>query len=281
MLEGLDEHWIEAGTRRYVSYTNLDPGTYTLRVRGSNNDGVWNTDGTELVITIVPPYWRTWWFRILVVAAVAGFLFVMYRYRVNKLLEIERIRTSIASDLHDDIGSTLTEIALYSDVGTPGAAAPPVRRPAVGRRTYETLLAARRDRHDITVADRCDERYRLVHRSPERFLRIPSPPHPDACHEDAGGQGDQLRDRYPGISHITPASRSGRAGGSSSSTRKRSTIVLRHAQATRVTLTLRREGRMLIMSDRGQRYRIRSRVRAAGGTGCTTCGREHVPSVAN
>ncbi len=116
-LEGLDEHWIEAGTRRYVSYTNLDPGRYTLRVRASNNDGVWNDEGTTLAITIVPPYWRTWWFRILVAAAIAGILFLMYRYRVNKLLEIERIRTSIATDLHDDIGSSLTEIALYSDVG--------------------------------------------------------------------------------------------------------------------------------------------------------------------
>lgn len=117
MLEGLDEHWIDAGTRRYVSYTNLDPGDYTLRVRGSNNDGIWNEEGTTLAITIVPPYWRTWWFRVLAVAALGTFLFLMYRYRVNKLLEIERIRTSIATDLHDDIGSTLTEIALTSDVG--------------------------------------------------------------------------------------------------------------------------------------------------------------------
>jgi len=116
-LDGLDEEWIRSGTRRYVSYTNLDPGRYTLRVRGSNNDGIWNELGATLAITIVPPYWRTWWFRVLAIAAIAGILFLMYRYRVNKLLEIERIRTSIATDLHDDIGSTLTEIALYSDVG--------------------------------------------------------------------------------------------------------------------------------------------------------------------
>lgn len=116
-LEGLDDEWIQAGTRRYVSYTNLDPGRYVLRVKGSNNDGIWNETGTTLAMRIVPPYWRTWWFRALAIAAIAGILFLMYRYRVNKLLEIERIRTSIATDLHDDIGSTLTEIALYSDVG--------------------------------------------------------------------------------------------------------------------------------------------------------------------
>lgn len=117
MLEGLDPGWIDAGTRRYASYTNLDPGDYTLRVRGSNNDGIWNDQGASLAITIVPPYWRTWWFRLLAAAATAALLFLMYRYRVRKLLEIERLRTSIATDLHDDIGSTLTEIALVSDVG--------------------------------------------------------------------------------------------------------------------------------------------------------------------
>jgi ligand-binding sensor domain-containing protein/signal transduction histidine kinase len=117
MLEGLDKSWIDAGHRRYASYTNLDPGIYTLRICASNNDGIWNDTGTSMAITIVPPYWRTWWFRVAVVAVLAAILLLMYRYRVRKLLEIERIRTSIATDLHDDIGSTLTEIALFSDVG--------------------------------------------------------------------------------------------------------------------------------------------------------------------
>lgn len=117
MLEGLDANWINAGSRRYASYTNLDPGTYTLRVKGSNNDGIWNERGVAMAIVITPPYWKTWWFRSLLVATVAALLFLMYRYRVQKLLEIERIRASIATDLHDDIGSTLTEIALFSDVG--------------------------------------------------------------------------------------------------------------------------------------------------------------------
>lgn len=118
MLEGLDKNWIAApALRRYASYTNLDPGSYVLRVKGSNNDGIWNTAGVAMEITIAPPYWKTWWFRILAALTVAAILYGMYRYRVTRLLEIERIRSSIATDLHDDIGSTLTEIALYSDVG--------------------------------------------------------------------------------------------------------------------------------------------------------------------
>jgi signal transduction histidine kinase len=116
-LEGLDGNWVNAGTRRFAIYTNIDPGTYTLRVKGSNNDGIWNNEGVSVAIVIPPPYYKTWWFRGLVLALIALALVLMYRYRVKKLLEIERIRASIATDLHDDIGSTLTEIALFSDVG--------------------------------------------------------------------------------------------------------------------------------------------------------------------
>ncbi len=117
MLEGLDQSWIDAGTRRFASYTNLDPGQYVFRWRGSNSDGVWNEKGAFVELTINPPYWKTWWFRSLVFMAAVGTLLLLYRLRVNKLIAIERIRTSIATDLHDDIGSTLTEIALFSEVG--------------------------------------------------------------------------------------------------------------------------------------------------------------------
>ncbi len=60
-LEGFDNDWIYAGTRRYATYTNLDGGTYTFRVKGSNNDGVWNEEGTSIKIIISPPPWKTWW----------------------------------------------------------------------------------------------------------------------------------------------------------------------------------------------------------------------------
>lgn len=60
-LEGFDPGWMEAGGARQVTYTNLDPGGYTFRVRGSNNDGVWNRDGAAIGITVNPPLWATWW----------------------------------------------------------------------------------------------------------------------------------------------------------------------------------------------------------------------------
>ena len=115
-LEGFDPDWIHTGDRRYASYTNLDAGRYTFRVKAANNDGVWNEAGISLELRILPPFWETWWFRLLILAALLTAIWALHRYRVSKLLEIERVRVRIASDLHDDVGSTLTKIALYSDL---------------------------------------------------------------------------------------------------------------------------------------------------------------------
>lgn len=101
-LEGFDQDWTYVNaSKRFATYTNLDPGTYTFRVIASNNDGVWNESGASMSITVLPPWWETWWFRImLVLAAVAGVLLYNYlrirsvRIR-NKFLEEEvKIRTA-------------------------------------------------------------------------------------------------------------------------------------------------------------------------------------------
>ena len=84
-LEGFEETWNYVGTRRNGQYTNLPGGTYTLRVKGSNNDGVWNEAGTAVKITIVPPFWQTWWFVGAAILALAGFFYGGYRLRVRNL----------------------------------------------------------------------------------------------------------------------------------------------------------------------------------------------------
>lgn len=116
MMEGFDKDWVNAGTRRYASYTHLDPGEYIFRVKGSNNDGVWNEQGASVNIVIQPAYWQTWWFRAFVVFVVAGIFYGFYRYRIANLLRVERLRSRIAADLHDDVGSNLSSIALASQL---------------------------------------------------------------------------------------------------------------------------------------------------------------------
>lgn len=115
-LDGFDKDWVQSGTRRYASYTHLDPGTYVFTVKGSNNDGKWNKAGTSISIIIRPPYWQTWWFRFLVAIVVIALVALAYNYRVARLLEIERLRVRISTDLHDEIGSNLSAIALQSDL---------------------------------------------------------------------------------------------------------------------------------------------------------------------
>ncbi len=92
-LEGFDKEWTYSGNRRFATYTNLNPGEYIFRVKASNNDGVWNEKGTSLHITILPPFWQTWIFKISVLCVTLLGLYSIYRWRVyavqsqNKKLE--------------------------------------------------------------------------------------------------------------------------------------------------------------------------------------------------
>ncbi|MFH1926839.1 MAG: triple tyrosine motif-containing protein [Chloroflexota bacterium] len=84
-LEGFDQNWVYAGTRRYQSYTNLKGGDYVFRVKGSNNDEVWNAEGLAVHIKVKPPVWEMWWFRIIAGLLLIGGLFVGYRLRIRNI----------------------------------------------------------------------------------------------------------------------------------------------------------------------------------------------------
>jgi ligand-binding sensor domain-containing protein/signal transduction histidine kinase len=115
-LEGFDPDWIHSGARRYASYTNVDPGEYVFLMKGANSDGVWNERGAAINILITPPFWKTWWFRILAFAAIGALVWSAYRYRVNQLLQIERLRTRLSADLHDEIAGNLSSIAMFGKI---------------------------------------------------------------------------------------------------------------------------------------------------------------------
>jgi len=111
-LEGLETKWNEMDSgRRFATYTTLSPGQYVFRVQGSNNRGIWNEDGVSLHIRILPPWWGTWWFSALCVAAFLAMMWGIHELRLRQLaaqfnvrLE-ERVseRTRIARDLHDTL----------------------------------------------------------------------------------------------------------------------------------------------------------------------------------
>ncbi|QJE03103.1 response regulator [Massilia forsythiae] len=85
-LAGFDQEWIEAdAAKRFATYTNLDPGTYVFQVRAANKDRIWSDSAATLEITILPPYWKTWWFRSLGGLLALGVGYGLYRYRVDEL----------------------------------------------------------------------------------------------------------------------------------------------------------------------------------------------------
>jgi signal transduction histidine kinase len=115
-LEGFNDNWINSYNTHTATYTNLDPGTYVFRVKGSNKDGIWNEDGASLTITILPPWYETWWFRTLMVLTFLFAVYAIYRYRLQQALKLVAVRNRIATDLHDEIGSNLSNISIFSNV---------------------------------------------------------------------------------------------------------------------------------------------------------------------
>ena len=117
-LEGADKDWQRVNGPLDVYYTLLPPGHYTFKVRARNEEGIYSKNITSLRIHIRPPFYRTIWFYALVVLAIAGLLYYLYKLRIRRLLQVERIRTRLARDLHDDMGSTLSTINILSNMAT-------------------------------------------------------------------------------------------------------------------------------------------------------------------
>ena len=124
-LNNLDSDWAEAGTKRVATYNYIPPGKYEFQVTACNNDGVWNQAGASLKFELLPYFWQTTWFHLLgglaTTLAAGGAVWFDTRRRMRRRLEraerlrdIERERARIAQDIHDDLGASLTRIAMLS-----------------------------------------------------------------------------------------------------------------------------------------------------------------------
>jgi ligand-binding sensor domain-containing protein len=114
-MEGLDKDWVDAGTQNFVRYPNIQAGTYTFYVKASNSDGVWNDTPKALVIRIIPPFYKTWWFITLCLLATMALVGYIVYLRLSKVIALQKIRLNLYENLHDDIGSRLTAIVLTVD----------------------------------------------------------------------------------------------------------------------------------------------------------------------
>ncbi len=115
-LDGINKDWIKADRQFFASYSLLPPGKYIFSVYCENIEGIRCSSITSFPIYIKPPIWQTRWFISTMLLLVALIIYAVHRARVNKLLAVEKIRTRVARDLHDDMGSTLSTINILSSM---------------------------------------------------------------------------------------------------------------------------------------------------------------------
>lgn len=114
-MKGLDQGW-QITRERTIRYPSLSPGEYEFQLRAYNADGIESASRARFAFDIAYPYYLRWWFFLLIVLIIIGLILFSVRYfKVKKQVDIERMRVQIASDLHDDVGSSLTELALQTD----------------------------------------------------------------------------------------------------------------------------------------------------------------------
>jgi len=126
-LEGYETAWVDAGPNRSARYSRLPPGQYRFQVLACNQDGVWNRKGSRLALVIEPPFWRTWWFLCGAgagfLAAVGGLVYYFSTLKLRRQLErarreeaVEKERSRIARDIHDQLGASLTRVTFLSEL---------------------------------------------------------------------------------------------------------------------------------------------------------------------
>ncbi len=127
-LEGHERTWTERpGNERWVRYPKLPHGQYQFRLKACNEDGVWNQTPVSLAITVLPPFWQTWWFvtasTLCLVGIIAGSVHYVSTQKLQRQLvalrhqeALERERARIARDLHDELGANLTQVALLGEL---------------------------------------------------------------------------------------------------------------------------------------------------------------------
>ncbi len=115
-LEGLDNDWREADKTSQAIYSYLPPGTYTFMLRSQDAEGNYGKKITKLVIRVRPPFWRTWWFYAALVLAGICILYFIDRQRIRQLKDMQRVRSEIATQLHQDVTTTLSNINLLGEM---------------------------------------------------------------------------------------------------------------------------------------------------------------------
>jgi two-component sensor histidine kinase len=115
-LAGVDKNWLPANNPGFARYANLKPGRYLFNVKAANIDGFISPALKTIIIEIASPFYMAWWFYLLCILVVASLVYAYTRFRIAQINRLYAVRNRIANDLHDDVGSALSTISLYSEV---------------------------------------------------------------------------------------------------------------------------------------------------------------------
>lgn len=138
MLQGADKEWRSITASDNVTYSQLQPGSYTFKVMAQNGDGVWSEYAAQKSFTLSRPFYTTLTFYFLCAVIFLTGLWFIYQYRVNEIKRLHTIRTNISNDLHDDIGSTLSSITMMSNLVKQKIASDPVQSAAIASQIEES-----------------------------------------------------------------------------------------------------------------------------------------------
>jgi signal transduction histidine kinase len=116
LLDGSGAGWSIPSRDRSLHFAGLAPGSYKLSVRAVDMLGHSISDPVMATFRVMPQFWQTWWFQMLCLVCAAGLAFVIHRYRISRLIAVQNLRSRIALDLHDEVGSGLTQIAIWSEL---------------------------------------------------------------------------------------------------------------------------------------------------------------------
>ncbi|MFI5156316.1 MAG: two-component regulator propeller domain-containing protein [Chitinophagales bacterium] len=115
-LDGVDKDWKYVGNKGESQYASLEPGSYLFHAKAAAGNGIMSGNEDRIMVIIAPPFWRQWWFIAGALILVFSIIYILYRLRIRQFVRLERLRSRISSDLHDDIGSTLSSISIISDL---------------------------------------------------------------------------------------------------------------------------------------------------------------------
>lgn len=154
-LEGLETNW-NTSNNNIAVYNNLAPGKYVLQVKAANSAGVWNEKPIKLTIIVQPPFYKTWWFTVLCLLCIIAITYALIQQRINNIKAKYFLRNKIASDLHDEIGSTLTSINILSNVSKQAMDLQPVQAREMLEQISEQSKNIQQNMSDIVWSIRPD-----------------------------------------------------------------------------------------------------------------------------